>query len=226
MLAERAEYNTWPSAEPTHSRGGSWRRLKRSPSAEAVGFDDDQMQSFESCRPSQPVRSPPANNRRPLKTTRYRDISQIPRGLRVGNWATEVLFWPLVSEAAFWCLVFAGRMDPGPSHRNERSSLGGFSDPSTVGGPKANIDVECDADRGPKAQTEERRWSRGPQCAPTILHRARSSETDPVRSERARRGCRPHRRRRCSSHSRGTRLSLQRAEHRTSSQQCHTGPPG
>ena len=33
-------------------------------------------------------------------------------------------------------------------------------------------------------------------------------------------------RRRCSSRSRGTRLSHQRAEHRTSSQQCHTGPPG
>src|ERR1700730_6316821 len=44
------------------------------------------MQSFESCRPSQPVQF----------------------GLRVGNWATEAPFRPLVSEATFWCLVFAG----------------------------------------------------------------------------------------------------------------------
>jgi hypothetical protein len=43
----------------------------------------------------------------PLKTARYRGISQIPRGLYVTNWATEVPFRPLVSEATFWCLVFA-----------------------------------------------------------------------------------------------------------------------
>src|ERR1700738_2518422 len=66
------------------------------------------MQSFESCRPSQPVRSPPANVRRPLKTARYRGILRIPLGLRVGNWAREEAFRRLVSEAVFWCLVFAG----------------------------------------------------------------------------------------------------------------------
>jgi hypothetical protein len=34
--------------------------------------------------------------------------SQIPRGLRVANWPTEVPLRPLVSEATFWCLVFPG----------------------------------------------------------------------------------------------------------------------
>src|ERR1700737_3208575 len=47
------------------------------------------MQCFESCHLSQPVRSPPANVRRSLKTARYRGILRIPLGLRVGNWARE-----------------------------------------------------------------------------------------------------------------------------------------
>src|SRR6266404_575352 len=42
-----------------------------------------------------------------LKTTRYRGISRIRLGLRVRIWATEASIWPLVSEATFWCLVFA-----------------------------------------------------------------------------------------------------------------------
>src|ERR1700738_3645420 len=46
-----------------------------------------------------------------LKTTRYRGISQIPRGLRVGNWITETPFRALVSEPTFWCLVFDGPID-------------------------------------------------------------------------------------------------------------------
>jgi hypothetical protein len=87
-----------------------------------------QMRNAEvPCRPSQPVRSPPLNMPRPLKTARYRGISQIPLGLRVGNWATEVPFRPLVSEAAFWCLVFAGRLAPGPASttsRGERCGVG------------------------------------------------------------------------------------------------------
>src|SRR6202035_4608559 len=78
------------------------------------------MQCFESCHLSQPVRSPPANKRRPLKTARYRGISQIARALRVGNWATDVPFRPLVSESAFWFLVFAGRLDPGPASTTSR----------------------------------------------------------------------------------------------------------
>ena len=53
------------------------------------------MRWFESCRPSQPVRSPLAN--------RHRGIPQILLGLR--NWAVEVLFRP-VSEDHFWCLFF------------------------------------------------------------------------------------------------------------------------
>src|ERR1700730_7132412 len=55
-----------------------------------------------------------------LKTTRYRGISRIRLGLRVRIWATEASIWPLVSEATFWCLVFAepimGR-PPSSSHR-------------------------------------------------------------------------------------------------------------
>jgi hypothetical protein len=63
---------------------------------------------FESSQPSQPVRSPPANVRRRIKTALYRGILRIPLGLRVGNWAREEAFRRLVSEAIFWCLVFAG----------------------------------------------------------------------------------------------------------------------
>jgi hypothetical protein len=68
------------------------------------------MRKFESCRPSQPVRSPPLHMLRVLKTARYRGISRIRLSLRVPNWATDVPFSPLVSQATFWCLVF-----PSPS---------------------------------------------------------------------------------------------------------------
>jgi hypothetical protein len=54
---------------------------------------------FESCPTGQPAKA--------LKTTRYRGISRIRLGLRVRIWATEASIWPLVSEATFWCLVFA-----------------------------------------------------------------------------------------------------------------------
>ena len=70
-------------------------------------FFQNDICRFESSHPSQPVQSPPVHMRKPLKTARYRGISQIPRGLYVTNWATEVPFRPLVSEATFWCLVFA-----------------------------------------------------------------------------------------------------------------------
>jgi hypothetical protein len=66
------------------------------------------MQRLESCRPSQPVRSPPASMRKPLKTPRYRGISQIWLGLRVRKAATKGLFRLLVSEAYFWRLIFDG----------------------------------------------------------------------------------------------------------------------
>jgi hypothetical protein len=68
------------------------------------------MQTFESSRPSQPVWSPRVKLPSRRKTTRYRGVSPISRGLRVRNWATELSFRPLVSEAAFWCRVFAGPM--------------------------------------------------------------------------------------------------------------------
>jgi len=72
---------------------------------------DSGMRRFESCRPSQPVGSPPVNARKPVKTARYRGISRIPLGLGVTNSATEAPFCPPVSGAPFWCLVFVG-----PSH--------------------------------------------------------------------------------------------------------------
>src|SRR6266702_2755515 len=50
---------------------------------------------------SQPVWSPPANIRMPLKTPRHRGISQIWLGLRVRDLATEAPFRPPVSEATF-----------------------------------------------------------------------------------------------------------------------------
>jgi hypothetical protein len=75
--------------------------------------------SFESCRPSQPVWSPPPNMRRRLKTTRYRGISRIPLGLRVGNWATEAPFRPPVSEATFLVSRFCRTT---PTHTNKRGA--------------------------------------------------------------------------------------------------------
>src|ERR1700730_10497380 len=44
----------------------------------------------------------------PSKPRATAAFSEIRLGLRVGNWATEAPFRPLVSEATFWCLVFAG----------------------------------------------------------------------------------------------------------------------
>jgi hypothetical protein len=84
------------------SAGPTLKLLLRNPLSSIRSFG---MQSFESCRPSQPVRSPPANVRRPLKTAQYRVILRISLGLRVGNWAREEAFQRLVSEAVFWCLV-------------------------------------------------------------------------------------------------------------------------
>jgi hypothetical protein len=69
---------------------------------------DSAIPRFESWRPSQPVRSPPANIRRPLKRPPNRGISQMQLRLRVRFLATETVFWSFVSKARFWCLVFDG----------------------------------------------------------------------------------------------------------------------
>jgi hypothetical protein len=52
------------------------------------------MRKFESCRPSQPVRSPPPDMERPLKTARFGGILQIWAGLRVRKLATEAPLRP------------------------------------------------------------------------------------------------------------------------------------
>jgi hypothetical protein len=66
---------------------------------------------FESCGPSQFS---------PVSTVQYAGVSKprgtggiswIPPGLRVGNLAPEPPFRPLVSEAAFWCLVLLNAPD-------------------------------------------------------------------------------------------------------------------
>jgi hypothetical protein len=46
-----------------------------SPGRRVFVHSDSKMQRFESARPSQPVRSPPANMRRPLKRPPHRGIS-------------------------------------------------------------------------------------------------------------------------------------------------------
>src|ERR1700730_4686201 len=76
--------------------------------------------------PSSQSGSPPAKVPRPLKTTPYRGISRIWLGLRVGNYATEVLFQALVSEAIFWCLVLPDPLSVLVSSKRPRADrLGG-----------------------------------------------------------------------------------------------------
>ena len=78
------------------------------PRAESLSEFDSEMQWFESCRPNQPVRSPPPDMERPLKTARFGGILQIWAGLRVRKLATEAPLRLPVSEGGFWCLVFDG----------------------------------------------------------------------------------------------------------------------
>ena len=110
------------------------------------------MQRFESCRPKQPVRSPPANVPRPLKTTRYRGISRIWLGLRVGNYATEVLFQALVSEAIFWCLVLPDPLS-GAVLASDRAAPVGETD---VPRPVTSLMGRCSSGLPASVQTSSR----------------------------------------------------------------------
>jgi len=63
------------------------------------------LAQFVSARPSQPVRSPPPDMERPLKTARSGGILQIWAGLRVRKLATEAPLRLPVSAGGRWCLV-------------------------------------------------------------------------------------------------------------------------
>src|SRR6266404_6990213 len=79
----------------------SWKSVR---SFKGIFYND--ISEFESDHLSQPVRSPSADTRTPLKTAQHRGISPILLSLRVRNLGHWSVFPPLVSGGYFWCLVF------------------------------------------------------------------------------------------------------------------------
>ena len=120
------------------ARGRSLTRTLRSLRPLALSGDfDSAMRRFESCRPSQRVRSLRINKRMSLKTARYRGISQIWLCLRVRNLAMEAPFLPPISRSDFWCLVFDGALNcstSGPQNARGSGPFKGFASVSEIWG--------------------------------------------------------------------------------------------